>query len=202
MKVEYINDMGSERTIETRFVEEMLLKYASIETSLLDVGGIPSTPTDLVRVKECIKNIGLNYKISDFRGGDYPGDFCTFDFGELLFDIILFLSSLEHFPQCTEGDMVKREREDKKGFKKALQILKPKGKVILTVPFGKPVWQNYHQNYDMDLILDLTEGSSIIESYTYRLHEDTWVLSDPSSMTDILYTDRAYGVGCFVLEKN
>jgi hypothetical protein len=115
----------------------------------------------------------------------------------------MFISSLEHFSQCTEGDVIYREGEDNKGFQKALSLLKDSNSVIfLTVPFGFHKWQPYHQNYDWNGILKLTKGSSIIESYTYRLIDDnkSWKLWDPKDMTDVFYTDKAYGVGCFVLK--
>jgi hypothetical protein len=62
----------------------------------------------------------------------------------------------------------------------------------------------------MNGILDLTEGSTIIEQHTYSLfneiqggpREGAWIKTKPDEMMDILYTDRAFGVGCFVLQKN
>ena len=94
-----------------------------------------------------------------------------------------------------------REGYDRKGYEKALSILNDGGYIFLTVPFGKHVWQPYHQNYNWQGILDLTKGSKIIESYTYRLINEEWVITDPNEMEDVLYTDRAFGVGCFILQK-
>ena len=120
------------------------------------------------------------------------------------------MSSLEHFSQCTESDVIYRDKYDIKGFQKALQVLNPNGLIFLTVPFGKHRWQNFHQNYNWDGILELTKGSTIVESYTYRLHNEQvsgphnglWILEDPKTMEDVLYEDRAFGVGCFVLRKD
>ena len=111
------------------------------------------------------------------------------------------MSSLEHFPQCTESDLIFREGYDKKGFEKALHLLTPQGYIFLTVPFGKHRWQNFHQNYNYEGILNLTKGTSIQESYTYSLIENKWILTNPLEMENILYTDKCYGVGCFVLKK-
>jgi len=47
---------------------------------------------------------------------------------------------------------------DKELAEKALSILNEKGKIILTVPFGKHVWQPYHQNYNWNGILELSRG--------------------------------------------
>lgn len=193
------NICGSERSVEIEFICEKLSGLSNMK--ILDVGGIPTSEAFNAPIKEIIKNSNITYDVCDFRGGKYRGDFVTIKISET-YDAVMFLSSLEHFPQCTEGDLVFREGEDRKGYLKALSILKEKGKIILTVPFGKLRWQPYHQNYNLDGIKKLTEGSKIIESYTYRLIEDShWVLTDPELMEDVLYTDKAHGVGCFLLEK-
>lgn len=207
---QYNNSLGSERTVETVFVYEMMGKYYKPGNVVLDVGGIPTKAQEMQSFYNYINSNAIDFRICDFRGGNYQGDFVQLNFGEEKFDIIIFLSSLEHFPQCTESDVVFRDGYDRLGYKKALDILKPGGKVILTVPFGKHVWQPYHQNYDMNGILALTDGSSIVEQHTYRLFDEqqsgprngTWKKTKPDEMVDVLYTDRAFGVGCFVLQKN
>ena len=209
MQNEYENTLGSERTVEIEFLKEMVLKYYNNSDVVLDVGGIPTDVRHFQDFYKMLDDKKINYKVSDFRGGDYQGDFVSYDFKEDKFNFIIFLSSLEHFPQCTESDVIYRDGEDTKGYQKALSILHDSGKILLTVPFGKQKWQPYHQNYDIQGILNLTKGSKIIESFTYRLKENNedkfsgkWVLEDPETMGDILYTDRAYGVGCFILSKD
>lgn len=206
----YQNSLGSERTVETIFVHEMLSNYYQPNFTVLDVGGIPTKAHEMQAFYNYIAGNNIDFRICDFRGGQYQGDFVQLDFENQKFDIVIFLSSLEHFPQCTESDVIFREGYDRSGYEKALSILNPGGKVFLTVPFGKHVWQPYHQNYDMQGILDLTRESTIIEQHTYRLYDEEqngprngyWKITDPTQMTDILYTDRAFGVGCFVLQKN
>ena len=197
------NSLGSERSVELPFVCMAMEKYCNGK-DILDVGGIPTSNENYTPIYHTAKKINCKYSVCDFRGGEFQGDFVTYDFKNKKFDCIIFLSSLEHFPQCTEGDMKYRKGEDIKGFKKALSILKEKGKIILTVPFGKYLWQPHHQNYDLNAINKLTEGSSIITSATYKLNEsrNCWELTLPEKMKNILYTSKAHGVGCFVLEKN
>lgn len=206
----YNNILGSERTVETIFVYEMVNKYYTSNAVVLDVGGIPTNAHEMNNFYNFIQNNEIDFRICDFRGGYYQGDFVQYNFDNQKFDIIIFLSSLEHFPQCTESDVIFREGYDKQGFAKALEILNEGGKIILTVPFGKHRWQPFHQNYDLQGIINLTQGASIIEQYTYMLTNEqegglrngSWNLADPKNMTDIIYTDRAFGVGCFVLQKN
>ena len=208
MNKEYDNTLGSERTVETEFMLQILKEECDSTTKILDVGGIPSDVENFGKINAHIAAESLNYEVCDFRGGKYRGDFVGYDFKDDKFNLVVFLSSLEHFPQCTEGDMAFREGEDRRGFQKALDILEVGGRILLTVPFGKHVWQAYHQNYEAEGIRKLTEGSTVIQSHTYRLNgsesnklSGKWVLTDPETMDDIIYTDRAYGCGCFLLQK-
>jgi len=210
MKKAYTNTLGSERTVELEYMYSSLEEHCGSHTKILDVGGIPSNPNQMSKVYELIKNKSLNYNISDFRGGQYKGDFIKYDFKKEKFNFIIFLSSLEHFPQCTEGpDLIYRKGEDQKGFAKALDLLEKDGLILLTVPFGVYRWQDYHQNYDLEGILNLTKGSKMIESFVYKLESSTkdyfsgeWVLTDPKLAEDLIYTDRAFGCGCFLFKKN
>ena len=205
MKKTYFNNLGSERSVEVIFVEKMLKKYYKPGNIVIDIGGIPTNDLHLTNYFNYIKENKIDYRISDFRGGHYPGDFVEYNFGDEKFDMGVFLSSLEHFPKCTESDSQWREGYDRKGYEKALSILKDNGYIFLTVPFGKHRWQpnGFHQNYNWQGILNLTEGSKIIESHTYTLNEEDyeWVKTDPHSMEEVLYTDKAYGVGLFILQK-
>ena len=205
MENNYFNNLGSERSVEVIFVEYALRKYYKNNDVILDIGGVPTTDMHLNHFKQYISDNNIDYRISDFRGGHYQGDFVEYNFTET-FDIGIFLSSLEHFPKCTESDSIWREGYDRKGYEKSLQILNPNGYIFLTVPFGKHRWQpnGFHQNYNWQGILDLTKGSTIVESHTYALSEDEneWVKTHPNLMEEILYTNRAGGVGCFILQKN
>ena len=202
MEVLYNNTLNSERTVEVEFIHEKLHEMSQL--SYLDVGGIPTKTNINDKLSNFIKIQNINYEICDFRGGKYKGDFVSMDIEEK-FDVIVFLSSLEHFPQCTEGDMIYRKDEDIRGFKKAVSLLNDEGYVLLTVPFGKPIWQDFHQNYDMKRIELLIKDTdmTLIEYYIYKLIDNnTWKLQHPDSMKDILYTDKCYGVGCFSFKKN
>jgi SAM-dependent methyltransferase len=201
MNLEYINDLGSERSVEIPFTIEAIKRFSKEGQLILDVGGIPTNSNIYSPVINEITNKKCHYSVSDFRPCTYQGDFVTYNFNNQLFDIIMFISSLEHFPQCTEGDMNFRPNEDRKGFLKALSILKEGGYIFLTVPYGDPVWQPYHQNYDYNKLLELTEGAKIIESYTYKLKDNKWVADDVNNFQGIRYTTKAYGVGCFILQK-
>lgn len=167
---EYIDVLGSERTVELEFITEKLKEFNNIK--ILDVGGIPTHQKQYDTVLKISKDNNLDYKICDFRGGYYQGDFVTIPIFET-FDAIIFLSSLEHFPQCTEGDRLFRENEDIKGFERATNLLNKGGKILLTVPFGKEEWQpllitptrmsGAQQIYSMNRINIINKKLNIIE---------------------------------------
>lgn len=210
MKDTYDNYLNSERTVENEFMEYTFDKFCKPYDRILDVGGVPTNHSYSKKLFSAVeKHKGINfieYEIADYRDGNhvkYMGDFCRYDFKDIKFEKIIFLSSLEHFPFCVGIESQYKEGQDIVGYKKALSILNENGLIFLTVPFGKYRWQAHHQNYDWNGIKQLTEGSEIIEHYTYRLSNDDkfWNIETPETMDDILYTDKAHGVGCFVLKK-
>ena len=207
----------SERSVEIPFICSAIIAHCKRGGVILDVGGVPTNDEFNEPIKNTIHFGCYDYRVADFRGGEYQGEFNGYDFKDEKFDTVMFLSSLEHFPMCTEDtrhgnipelspDWQYKEGEDRRGYQKALSILKDKGKIILTVPFGKPVWQHYHQNYNWEKLLELTKGSKIIEKYTYTLRDQSkpfyWEQTKPEDMEDIIYDDRAHGVGCFVMQKH
>lgn len=206
----------SERSVEIPFICSAIIAHCKKDGVILDVGGVPTNDEFNDPIKSTIEFGCYDYRVADFRGGEYQGEFIEYDFKDEKFDTVMFLSSLEHFPMCTEdtrhGGMAElspnwhyKEGEDIRGYQKALSILKDKGKIILTVPFGKPVWQDYHQNYNWEKLLELTKGSTIIEKQTFTLKDTSkpfhWEQTEPEDMEDIIYDDRAHGVGCFVMQK-
>jgi len=195
---------NSERSVEIPFICSAIINHCKKDGVILDVGGVPTSEAMNNPIKDVIESGGYDYRVADFRGGDYQGEFINYDFKDEKFDTIMFLSSLEHFPMCTEDtrpDCQYKEGEDRRGYEKALSILKDKGKIILTVPFGKPVWQDYHQNYNWDKLLELTKGSKIIHKQTFTLNDSYWDQTQPEDMEDIIYDDRAHGVGCFIMQN-
>jgi len=206
----------SERSVEIPFICSAIIAHCKKDGVILDVGGVPTNDEFNDPIKSTIEFGCYDYRVADFRGGEYQGEFIEYDFKDEKFDTVMFLSSLEHFPMCTEdtrhGGMAElspnwhyKEGEDIRGYQKALSILKDKGKIILTVPFGKPVWQDYHQNYNWEKLLELTKGSTIIEKQTFTLKDTSkpfhWEQTEPEDMEDIIYDDKAHGVGCFVMQK-
>lgn len=102
------NDYISERSVEIRFICKFLQNNST--GKILDFGGIPSYDYMYASINKLVNNLTIDYSICDFRGWKYKGDFVKYDFRD---DSVIFLYSLEHFPQCTESDLIFRQDEDK-----------------------------------------------------------------------------------------
>jgi hypothetical protein len=201
MKTVIPNDLNSERSVELRFVGELAETWKNKQ--ILDVGGIPTLVKEWSPIvsKLTINNL---YQVCDFRGGAYQGDFVTYNFEYRKFDIIMFISSLEHFPQCTESDLVFREGYDKKAIEKAIGMLNFGGRLVLTVPYGKTFkWQNYHHTYNYQIIDEMFRGMKMRNYFTYYLQNNEWSLEKVKEFPD--WHDpsgKVHGVLCAVFEKN
>jgi hypothetical protein len=196
----YENTLGSERVVEIPYIVEAISSF-SPKDEVLDVGGVVTSTQINAPIFAKIKEIGCCWEVSDFRPCEYQGDFVTYDFGSKKFDKIVFLSSLEHFVSCTEGDLVFRVDEDKKGFQKALSLLDSGGEIYLTVPVGKPQFVPHHMSYDANRISFISDGAILEESLIYILKENNWVLSDFSEVGEILNPGPINAVGLFKFSK-
>ena len=81
-------------------------------------------------LKEYQKRNGFNvtsFDIDDKRNPDIKGDICTFDFGDSQYDVVVMAEVLEHLhsPHLAIDNVY--------------SILRPKGNLIITVPFIFPI---------------------------------------------------------------
>lgn len=104
------------------------LELASLgyEVFALDVRDYPLMHPRLISVKE------------DIRGTSFPSDF---------FDTAIALSTLEHIGLGFYGEPVD-PHGDRKAAIEIFRILKPGGRFLLTVPFGRPATTSGHRVYD------------------------------------------------------
>lgn len=196
----YPDTFKSERTVEVPYIIEKISSFSSLDR-VLDVGGVATSSEINAPIYEKIKQVGCSWKISDFRPCHFPGDFVLFDFGDEKFDKIIFLSSLEHFENCTEGDNKHRENYDRQGFKKALSLLDAGGEIYMTAPVGKPIFVPFHRSYNKERLDFLSEGSIVTECLIYKLDNEEWRLSDFSKIEDVLNPGPVNAVGLFKFIK-
>lgn len=157
----------NERVADYSFVHQNVGIGLNGKGRILDVG---CYVTKLV-----IELASLGYEVYGIDGREYPlkhpnftfvqGDICRTSFPDDFFDAVTAVSTIEHIglgryedPTYSDGD--------KKAVKEIKRILKPGGKAIITVPFGKRtiVYRKkipLHRVYDSQALTDLFSDSEL-----------------------------------------
>lgn len=139
--------------------------------------------------------------VGDIRSTSFPGDF---------FDLVFCISTIEHIGRDNSVYHIPYVDEDNEGDFKALQeiyrIVKPCGRVVVTVPYGKSYDYGWFIHYD-DARLERLVGSSTfsIIQEDYFIYKSGWRKCDKSELVNTLYQDdnapAAAGLACILLEK-
>lgn len=117
-------------------------------------------------------------------------------------DSLSYLHALEHFGLGRYGDQVNFDGHIL-GLNNLYKILKPRGRLYLSVPIGKQrIEFNAHRVFSIAYLLELLEGKFTIEKFSYvndkgDLVEDVDVHSEPASNN----FHCKYGCGIFELVK-
>jgi SAM-dependent methyltransferase len=128
------------------------------------------------------------------------GDFRDRVFQEAMFDLVVCISTLEHvgmwsIPKPPFEESVPRLSGDRDFFayKPVLgefrRVLRPGGRLLLTVPFGVREDHGWTQIFDADgieQIKDSFQGDCVAESY-YRYRADGWQAAEQSACVDARY---------------
>ena len=118
------------------------------------------------------------------------------------FDVITCVSTIEHIGLGTYGDKEDVDG-DIKGVAMLRKYLKPDGRMILTVPFGKSaIIYPLHRIYDNSRFSRLTLGFRILDKKFFGPIDDPSVYR-PCSKEEAYSVDaeRSYAVICALLEK-
>lgn len=130
------------------------------------------------------------------------GDILAYDFGDKQFDYIFNCSTVEHVGLARYGDQ-KDENGDLKAMAKLRQLLKPHGKMILTLPVGQDnIHGQYHRVYGNKRLPQLLAGFRKLQSeYWIKEQQQTgWQkVSQQRALTE-KSSPYYYGLGLFVLE--
>jgi O-antigen chain-terminating methyltransferase len=147
-------------------------------------------------------------RTADIRESGYDSNF---------FDMILCVSTIEHVGKdnarhyepvaelpLREGDTTS---PDVLAMKEMLRILKPGGRLVLTVPYGRFVDYDWFINYDSSAIDKLLSFSaiSVVHADYFRYTSAGWVPCSPGELAHTAYGDNgaiaAAGVACFEIVK-
>lgn len=144
---------------------------------------------------------GIISVVGDIRETSFPDNF---------FDFVLCISTIEHVGRDNSVYHIPYGGADEEGDFKALKeiyrIMRPHGKAVITVPYGKLYDYGWFVHYDDDRLTRLIESSkfSIIRN-DYFIYKSGWYVCDKSELKNTLYQENgapaAAGLACVLLEK-
>lgn len=131
------------------------------------------------------------------------GDFLKIDFPSKSFDLIINCSSIEHMGLAGRyGIKENRPDGDLEAMAKMKLVLKPEGKMLLTIPVGQDaVFTPLHRVYGKERLPKLLEGYTIErKEYWIKNDKNQWILADEITALNVKPNPHFYGLGCFVLQ--
>jgi SAM-dependent methyltransferase len=189
-----------ERVIEYPWVFSRL---SSGGGRLLDAGGTLSYPylvsSPAISYKKIfVYTLEPNGPIINSPNMSYVyGDLRDTIFRDELFDEIVCISTLEHVGldnKIYSSDPSFREAKTKdflKVIKEFSRILHPKGKLLITVPFGRYENHGWFQQFDISLIEELISSfrGTLVKFSVYKYEFSGWKLSDADECVECSYSD-------------
>lgn len=191
----YIIDV-SERIIEDPFVISEVTRLSK-ESKILDFGCYSSLlPLQLASLGYKVTGVDINYY--DYLHPNF--NFLNIDlldnkFKNNSFDLIYAVSALEHVG-AGWYENEKNGVTDSQIVKEFKRILKSKGKLLVTVPFGKKAKMlTDSRMYDEKKLRILFSDFRIIsKNYYAKKNNTTWLPTDENNL-------KSFNVACWVMEK-
>ncbi len=175
------------------------------EGKLLDVG---STIGEMLRdlLPEGVDLYTLNYnKQAKVKGiNQVLGDIRNTEFEDNTFDYITCISTLEHIGVEGRYGVKKDSKGDLKAMKEIYRILKPGGRLLVTIPYGAEDVLPINKLYNRERTQKLFEGYKLVsEKYLkYNKKYKLWLnVREKEAVDTIWQRDKWYSIGLFVLEK-
>ena len=103
-----------------------------------------------------------NYPFSHPNFRFIKGDFNQIKLPKKFFDVVISVSTLEHFGIKHYGQKVEDPDADRKAVKKIHEVLKKDGTLLLTFPFGKRCRTSWYRVYNMEDVNRLLKEFKII----------------------------------------
>jgi len=177
--------MLNERIVEYPMVFRLIRPSGRV----LDVGCVSSRlpcnwPASGTRSMGSICGIPAGHPAFTFHKLDLTQD--TLPFEHESFDIVTAVSCLEHFGLSGYGDGSRGGDADRRGVAAILSLLKPRGQLIFTCPFGRAAVTRKHRIYDREGLQRLLDGFAIERECYFRRGDAGWA---PASMEDLATVD-------------
>jgi SAM-dependent methyltransferase len=181
-----------ERVVEVPWV---LSRYGG-EHTVLDIGtanalGVYVDGLLQLRVPELI---GLDLSNDgDGRVDIVTGDVRRIPFEDERFDLVICVSTLEHVGANNRrygwSDSAAKEGDRDQALAEIRRVLRPGGRMLLTMPFGRHEEQDWFTQYDWPgwQALIRRSGLEAHEVATYAHSTAGWTIEDPGSLAGIAY---------------
>lgn len=169
----------TERSIEVPFVISSVTSLAESGASVLDVGCSESLiPFELASIAYNVTGIDLReYPLHHPNLTTVATPLEDWDTDEV-FDVVVCLSSIEHFGLGTYGEEVSSERLDHTAMQLLLKMIEPSGLLVMTIPFGETDVTPIQRMYDRDDIDELLDGW-VIDTFEVAVPAaQGWVISE------------------------
>lgn len=191
----------NERLIERPFTFQNL--PVDKKAKILDIGCSDSImPLEMASLGYEV--IGNDVKKYNFRYPNFKflqGDILDINIEDSSLDMVTCISTLEHLG--LGGDYSKKinERKDFLCINKIFNILKKKGRLVLTVPFGYKRVLSTERVYDLEELNKLTSKFKKVEEMYFYPERNFWKREEPLKIEQITSKNNKIGVALMVLEK-
>lgn len=172
---------------------------------LLDIGSTVGQMLYDILPKEIeINTLNINNQ-KDVKGvKQIEGDIRKTDFKSNLFDCITCVSTLEHIGVEGRYGVKEDKLGDIKAMEEMLRILKPSGKLYLTVPYGAKDVLPINKLYNKKRTEKLFKGYKLVkeEYLRYDKRYGIWLtVPEKEAVKTVWGKDKWYSLGLFVLQK-
>lgn len=159
---------------------------------------------------------GVDYVLNEHRSAKIlkkQADLRTMDcYPENYFDVILCVSTIEHVGHNNDVYFEEKgfERDfdgDLKALRNLAKILKPKGKLVISVPYGKKVDYNWFVQYDEGHLNRLLkfQGLKTLKKDLFVYRNRGWSSAEEGDLRKIEYKGNeapaAAGLACVLMQK-
>jgi SAM-dependent methyltransferase len=171
---------------------------------VLDAGSTLNHPHVLIRVRPLVEELHIVTLAPEQQA--YPfldvsylyADLRELPVQDATYDRVVSISTLEHVGMDNEqyGDHAPRAADARVDLAEAIgelrRVLKPGGKLFVTVPYGRPADLGWQRIFDADAIAEIADGfgAAPLREECFRYEPDGWVRSSAQDAAGAIYRDH------------
>jgi glycosyltransferase involved in cell wall biosynthesis/SAM-dependent methyltransferase len=171
---------------------------------VLDAGSTLNHPHVLIRARPLVEELHVVTLAPEQQA--YPfldvsylyADLRELPMQDATYDRVVSISTLEHVGMDNEqyGDHTPRATDSRAGLADAIgelrRVLKPGGKLFVTVPYGRPADLGWQRIFDADGVAEIAAafGAAPTRQECFRYEADGWRRSSAQEAADAIYRDH------------